>query len=187
MRSTLHPAWAVLAKVHAGVACVRGVIQTLVDRLTKSGLRQFVAGALMRAWESREAETRGGSDRGKYNFKSITADETEFMFLMLCPCLDGLVDAGVAALNAHRGSITPRPAPVEDPMPDCIHACGLLLSWYSNSMTPNMTRQQIFACKKEGGQAMLALQQTFPVRNMSVAKCTAVINSPSPTSTVRCG
>ena len=99
-----------------------------MDRWTKSGLRQFVAGALMREWESREAETRGGSDRGKYNFKLITADETEFMFLMLCPCLDGLVDAAVAALNAHRGQITPRPAPVEDPMPDCIHACGLLLS-----------------------------------------------------------
>ena len=109
-----------------------------MDPLTKSGLRQFVAGALMRAWESREAATRGGSDRGKYNFKSITADETEFMFLMLCPCLDGLVDAG-AALNAHRGRITPRPAPVEDPMPDCIHACGLLLSWYSNSMTAMLT------------------------------------------------
>jgi len=43
------------------------------------------------------------SDCDKYNFKSITADETEFMFLMLCPCLDGLVDASVAALNAHRG------------------------------------------------------------------------------------
>jgi len=141
----------------------------------------------MRAWESRETETRSGSDRGKYNFKSITADETESMFLKLCPCLHGLVDAGVAALNAHQGPITPRLAPVEDPMPDCIHACGLLLSWYSNFMTPDMTRQQIFACKQEGGQAMLALQQTFPVRNMSVAKCTAVINSPSPTSTVRCG
>jgi len=36
VRSTLHPAWAVLAKVHAGVACIRGVFQALVDRLTKS-------------------------------------------------------------------------------------------------------------------------------------------------------
>ena len=71
-----------------------------MDRLTKSGLRQFVAGALMRAWESREAETHSGSDRGKYNFKLITADETEFMFPMLCPCLHGLVDAAVVALNA---------------------------------------------------------------------------------------
>jgi len=34
---------------------------------------------------------------------------------------------------------TPRPAPVEDPMPDAIHACGLLLSWYSNSMTAMLT------------------------------------------------
>jgi len=48
VRSTLHPAWAVLAKVHAGVACVRSVFQVLVDRLTKSGLRQFVDGALMK-------------------------------------------------------------------------------------------------------------------------------------------
>ena len=31
VRSTLHPAWAVLAKVHAGVACMRGVFQALVD------------------------------------------------------------------------------------------------------------------------------------------------------------
>jgi len=145
-----------------------------LNRLTKSGLRQFVAAALMRAWKSREAETRGGSDRGKYNFKSITADETEFMFLVLCPC-DGLVDAAVAALNAHQGQITPRPAPVEDPIPDCIHACGLLLTWYLNSMTPDMMWQQIFACKKEGGQAMLALQQIFAVRNMLVAKCVAAI------------
>jgi len=61
----------------------------------------------MRAWESREAETRSGSDRVKYNFKLITADETEFMFLMLCPCLDGLVDAGVAALNAHHPPSSP--------------------------------------------------------------------------------
>jgi len=45
VRSTLHPAWAVLAKVHAGVACMRGVFQALVDRLTKSGLRQLEAGA----------------------------------------------------------------------------------------------------------------------------------------------
>jgi len=78
VRSTLHLAWAVLAKVHAGVACMRGVFQALVDRLTKSGLRQFVAGVLKRAWESREAETRDGSGRDKYNFKSITADESEF-------------------------------------------------------------------------------------------------------------
>jgi len=177
----------VLAKVHAGVACMRDVFQALVDPLTKSGLRQFVAGALMKAWESKEAETRGGSDRGKYNFNSIAADEAEFMFFMLCPCLDGLVDASVAALNAHRGPITPRPAPVEHPMPDCIHACGLLLSWYSNFMTPDMTRQQIFACKQEGGRAMLALQHTFPVRNMSPAKCVAVVDSPSPTRTARCG
>ena len=49
-----------------------------MDRLTKSGLRQFVAGVLKRAWESREAETRDGSGRDKYNFKSITADESEF-------------------------------------------------------------------------------------------------------------
>jgi len=71
----------------------------------------------MRAWESREVETRSSTDRGKYNIKSITADKTEFMFFMLCPCLDGLVDAGVAVLNAHRGPITTRPAPVEDPSP----------------------------------------------------------------------
>mmetsp|Transcript_79464 Transcript_79464/g.128726 ORF Transcript_79464/g.128726 Transcript_79464/m.128726 type:complete len:290 (-) Transcript_79464:338-1207(-) len=54
-------------------------------------------------------------------------------------------------------------------------------------MTPNMTRQQIFACKQEGGQAMLALQQTFPVRNMSVAKCVAAIDSPPPTKAPRGG
>jgi len=34
----------VLAKVHAGVACMQGVFQALVDRLTKSGLRQLEAG-----------------------------------------------------------------------------------------------------------------------------------------------
>jgi len=45
VRSTLHPAWVVLANVHAGFACMRGLFQALVDRLTKSGLRQLEAGA----------------------------------------------------------------------------------------------------------------------------------------------
>jgi len=66
------------------------IIQDLVNRLTKSGLRQFVSGALVRAWKSREAEARGRSDKGKYNFKSITADDTEFLFLLPQCCARAL-------------------------------------------------------------------------------------------------
>jgi len=101
----------------------------------------------VRAWESREVEARSGHDKGTYSFKSITADETEFLFLMLCPCLDGLVDSAVYALNIARKQVSPLPEPVKDPMPACLLAYGRLLTWYSNSMTPNMTRKQIMECK----------------------------------------
>jgi len=135
----------------------------------------------VRAWESREVEARSGHDKGKYNFKSITADETEFLFLMLCPCLDGLVDSAVHGLNTARKQVSPLPEPVKDPMPACLLACGRLLTWYSNSMTPNMTRKQIMECKEEGAQAMLLLQETFPCRNMSVGKGVSnIMNPPIP-------
>jgi len=42
--STLHPAWAVLANVHAVVICIRNIFEDLVNCLTRSGLRQWVAG-----------------------------------------------------------------------------------------------------------------------------------------------
>jgi len=54
--STLHPAWAVLADVHAGVTCIRNIFEDLLNCLTQSGLRQWVAGVFVRAGESREVE-----------------------------------------------------------------------------------------------------------------------------------
>ena len=128
-------------------ACWRGLHSQHFPRsgetLDTEWLRQWVAGVVVRAWESREVEAQSGYDKGKYIFKSITADETEFLFLMLCPCLDGLVDSAVYALNIARKQVSPLPEPVKDPMPACLLACGRLLTWYSNSMTPNMTRKQI--------------------------------------------
>ena len=63
--STLHPAWAVLANVHAGVTCIRNIFEDLVNRLTRSGLRQWVAGVFVRAGESREVEAWTRHDKGK--------------------------------------------------------------------------------------------------------------------------
>jgi len=65
--STLHPAWAVLANVHAGMTCIRNIFEDLVNRhgLTRSDLRQWVAGVFVRAGESREVEARTRHDKGK--------------------------------------------------------------------------------------------------------------------------
>ena len=60
-----------------------------------------------------------------------------------------------------------------------IHVLNITIVHASSTCTSNF--------RAEGGQAVLALQQTFPVRNMSVAKCVAAINSPSPTKAPRAG
>jgi len=72
VRSTLHPAWAVLPNVHARVTYIGNIFEDLLNRLTRSGLRQWVAGVFVRAAKSREVEARTRHDKAKYSFKSIT-------------------------------------------------------------------------------------------------------------------
>jgi len=75
-----------LRNVHISMTCIRtrNIFQDLVNRLKRSGLRQWVAGVFVRAWESREVEAWTGHDKGKYSFKSITADKTEFQSTQRC-------------------------------------------------------------------------------------------------------
>lgn len=174
----LHPAWAVTANVHGGPTAVRAVFAELTVRLTQSGLRSFVANSIVRAFDGRENAVRANKDSGKYSWGSITADEMEFLFLMLCPCLDGLLDVQLRVLNAASRGIVPQPPTVHDPMPGCLLACGKLLSWYSNTMTPNMTRQDIAQCSDEGAELMRHVQRMFPIRNMSVTKWVDSILAP---------
>jgi len=55
----------VLENEHAGMTCIRKFFEDLVNRLTRSGLRQWVAGVFVRAGESREVEARTTHDKGK--------------------------------------------------------------------------------------------------------------------------
>ena len=79
MSSTLHPAWAVLANVHAGGTCIRNIFEDLVNRLTRSGLRQRVAGVFVQAGESREVEACTRHDKGKlFNTVSSPLQQQRF-------------------------------------------------------------------------------------------------------------
>lgn len=158
----------------------------LSRRLEISGLRGFVANSIIRAFVGRESQVKGNQDCGKYSWGTVTADEMEFLFLLLCPCLDGLMDKQLALLNASRLVLPGRVVDeVSDPMPSFLIACGRLLTWYSTSMTPSMTRRQIQACKQQGANVMRTLRETFPVRNTCVSKVVANILNPPGVKTAR--
>jgi len=53
-------------------------------------------------------------------------------------------------------------------MPAMIVACGRLLTWYSNVQRNNMTYQIILENREEGVAVLRCLQDTFPIRNISL-------------------
>jgi len=94
--------------------------------------------------------------------------------------LPHLVDRELRELNTTRMRENPPQAAVEDPMPAMIVACGRLLTWYSNIRRTNMTNRLILENRAEGVAVLRRLQDTFPIRNISLKQWVAHVLKEDP-------
>ena len=131
-------------------------------------MRTWVAFAILHSYDGRQFQSKQQSGSPAYSWGTITSDEMEQLFIMVCCVLPHLVDGELSALNCAAQQQDPKQPVVADPMPSIIMACGRLLTWYSNIQTPNMTFHQILHCRDEGVQVLTVLQDTFPIRNTSL-------------------
>lgn len=168
---TLHPPWAVLESCAPQKSGTREIIVELAERLQNSGLNNWVANVVVRAFDSREACT--GTSNPSYKWSSVTADEMEGIFIVLNPCLCGLLDQSIATLNMHGQKLVPKAPMVANPMSSVLQAAGRLVSWYLEVSYSGSTYAEICQAQTEGVAVMELLQHTFPVRNVSVTACLA--------------
>jgi hypothetical protein len=122
----LHPEWALPLGVCPGVSGMRSVWNRMSARmlLCDTTMTPYVTQCFVRAFVSRQIG---------HSFKfMLTGHECEAVYMMLCVCLPGLVDAELLALTAAHSKDKGRSVArrIADPIPAIIRIVCRVLAWY---------------------------------------------------------